>query len=199
MQAAAYEANALPLDGINLDTEWHRNQKGYLDGNTENWYSGVFDWDRTLYNSPMEMMDWLETRCGGKRLLLRHFMLKLIILPRRQAPDNIRTAVEEEKSFFCRGLWPAWMDVHQSSGISPVNSLFPDFAKAMGLPPKYGDHNATDFVPPDVGDKTFVEAFFKLLDGQAGGRNYWWPDNGYGTALSNQHGTKNAFCEPVYV
>ena len=115
-------------------------------------------------------------------------MLKLIILPRRQAPDNIRTAVEEEKSFFCRGLWPAWMVVHQSSGISPVNSLFPDFAKAMGLPPKYGDHNATDFVPPDVGDKTFVEAFYKLLDGQAGGRNYWWPDNGYGTALSNQHG-----------
>eukprot|EP01046_Picozoa_sp_COSAG06_P015360 COSAG06_NODE_980_length_11224_cov_324.998382_5_plen_210_part_00 len=80
--------------------------------------------------------------------------------------------------------------MHQSSGVSPVNSLFPDFAKAMGLPPKYGDHNATDFVPPDVGDKTFVEAFFKLLDGQAGGRNYWWPDNGYGTALSNQHGTK---------
>ena len=67
MQAAAYEANALPLDGINLDTEWHRNQKGYLDGNRENWYSGVFDWDRTLYNSPMEMMDWLETRCGGRK------------------------------------------------------------------------------------------------------------------------------------
>ena len=51
--------------------------------------------DRTLYNSPMAMMDWLETR----------------------------------------GLWPAWMDVHQSSGVSPVNSLFPEFAKAMGLPP----------------------------------------------------------------
>ena len=42
--ASEYEANALPLDGINLDTEWHRNQKGYLDGNGENWYSGVFDW-----------------------------------------------------------------------------------------------------------------------------------------------------------
>ena len=23
---------------------------------------------------------------------------------------------------------------------------------------------------------------------QAGGRNYWWPDYGYGTALSNKHG-----------
>ena len=67
--AASYESNGLPLgphasivlssllltqsanscalsfaDGINLDTEWHRNQKGYLDGNKENWYSGVFDW-----------------------------------------------------------------------------------------------------------------------------------------------------------
>ena len=115
--ASSYEANALPLDGINLDTEWHRNQKGYLDGNGENWYSGVFDWDRTLYNSPMAMMDWLETR----------------------------------------GLWPAWMDVHQSSGVSPVNSLFGDFAKAMGLPPNHNSHNATDFVKPDVGDQTFVE------------------------------------------
>eukprot|EP01050_Picozoa_sp_SAG11_P023064 SAG11_NODE_4529_length_1863_cov_2.274376_1_plen_50_part_00 len=42
--ANTYEENGLPLDGINLDTEWHRNQRGYLDGNKENWYSGVFDW-----------------------------------------------------------------------------------------------------------------------------------------------------------
>ena len=146
--AAAYESNGLPLDGINLDTEWHRNQKGYLDGDNENWYSGVFDWDRTLYNSPMAMMDWLETR----------------------------------------GLWPAWMDVHQTSGVSPVNSLFPEFAKAVGLPGSYDAHNATNFVPPDIGNRTFVEAFFRLLDGQTGGRNYWWPDNGYGTGLSNQKG-----------
>jgi hypothetical protein len=35
---AAYEANSLPLDGINLDTEWHRNQRGYLDAsNQDNW------------------------------------------------------------------------------------------------------------------------------------------------------------------
>ena len=47
--AESYEANGLPLDGINLDTEWHRNQVGYLDGNGQNWYSGVFDWDTTLY------------------------------------------------------------------------------------------------------------------------------------------------------
>ena len=60
--AGTYEANLLPLDGINIDTEWHRNQKGYLDGNGEKWYSGVFDWDRTLYNDPMATMDWLETR-----------------------------------------------------------------------------------------------------------------------------------------
>ena len=25
-------------------------------------YSGVFDWDRTLYPSPSDMMDWLEAR-----------------------------------------------------------------------------------------------------------------------------------------
>eukprot|EP01043_Picozoa_sp_COSAG02_P043375 COSAG02_NODE_3772_length_6254_cov_13.035906_5_plen_123_part_00 len=87
-----------------------------------------------------------------------------------------------------RGLWPAWMDVHQSSGVSPVNSLFPEFAKAMGLPPSYDTHNATNFVPPDIGNRKFVESFFRLLDGQAGGRNYWWPDNGYGTTLSNQKG-----------
>ena len=31
-------------DGINLDTEWHKNQKGYLDSPSgANWYSGVFD------------------------------------------------------------------------------------------------------------------------------------------------------------
>ncbi len=26
-----YEANGIPLDGINLDTEWHRNDPDYLD------------------------------------------------------------------------------------------------------------------------------------------------------------------------
>lgn len=56
----------------------------------------------------------------------------------------------------------------------------------MGLPTH--NSNATDFVPPDIGNRTFVDAFFRLLDGQAGGRNYWWPDNGYGTELSKQHG-----------
>ena len=95
-----------------------------------------------------------------------------------------------------RGLWPAWMDVHQSSGVSPVNSLFPEFAKAMGLPPSYDTHNATNFVPPDIGNRKFVESFFRLLDGQAGGRNYWWPDNGYGTALSNQKGLNRSVFLP---
>jgi hypothetical protein len=109
VQAAAYEANALPLDGINLDTEWHRNQKGYLDGNRENWYSGVFDWDRTLYNSPMEMMDWLETRCGGKRLLLRHFMLKLIILPRRRLRTTYELQLRRKSRFSAGGSGrPGW-------------------------------------------------------------------------------------------
>ena len=50
-------------DGINLDTEWHKNQKGYLDSPSgANWYSGVFDWDTSLYPSPAGMMDWLERR-----------------------------------------------------------------------------------------------------------------------------------------
>ena len=60
--ASTYEANLLPLDGINMDTEWHKNQVGYLDGNGINEYSGVFDWDSTLYPSPPDMMNWLEDR-----------------------------------------------------------------------------------------------------------------------------------------
>ena len=33
-----------------------------------------------------------------------------------------------------------------------------------------------------------MTSFFRLLDGQTGGRNYWWPDNGYGTGLSAAKG-----------
>ena len=55
----------------------------------------MFDWDRSLYPSPPDMMDWMEAR----------------------------------------GLWPAWMDIHQSSGVSPNNTLFSQFALDMGLAP----------------------------------------------------------------
>lgn len=77
-----------------------------------------------------------------------------------------------------RGLWPAWIDIHQLSGVSPHNSYYLQFLKAMGLST---DHNLT--VPPDIGNKKFMSAFFAMLENQTGGRNYWWPDNGYGTAL----------------
>lgn len=150
--AAMYENNDLPLDGINMDTEWHRNQIGYLDGTGANWYSGIFDWDNTLYPSPPALMDWLEQR----------------------------------------GLWPVWMDVHQSSGVAPNNSQFALFARQMGLPADYDR-----IVPPDMGNATFVEAFFKLLNGQAGGRNYWWPDNGYGTALSSARGLNKVLWDRI--
>jgi hypothetical protein len=150
--ATTYEDNDLPLDGINMDTEWHRNQVGYLDGTGANWYSGIFDWDNTLYPSPPALMDWLEQR----------------------------------------GLWPVWMDVHQSSGVAPNNSQFAQFARRMGLPT---DHERV--VPPDMGNATFVEAFFELLNGQSGGRNYWWPDNGYGTALSSAHGLNRVLWDRI--
>lgn len=151
--ATTYEDNDLPLDGINLDTEWHRNQMGYLDGDDRDWYSGVFDWDNTLYPSPPALIDWLEQR----------------------------------------GLWPVWMDVHQNSGVAPANSQFARFARQMGLPES---HNRT--VPPDMGNATFVKAFFELLNDQAGGRNYWWPDNGYGTALSSHpHGLNRVLWDRI--
>ena len=54
----------------------------------------------------------------------------------------------------------------------PVNSHFQGFAKAMGLRPGH-----TEAVLPDVGNQTFMTAFFEMLDAQVGGRNYWWPDN----------------------
>ena len=89
--AATYEANGIPLDGINLDTEWHRNDPDYLDGARDarlsrdpahpparaspqaRWYSGVFDWDRSLYPAPARTAAWLDAR----------------------------------------GLWPVWLDIHQ--------------------------------------------------------------------------------------
>lgn len=42
-----------------------------------------------------------------------------------------------------RGLWPVWMDCHQSSGVSPNNSAFSEFAKDMGLAPTH-----STLVPP---------------------------------------------------
>ena len=54
----------------------------------------------------------------------------------------------------------------------PVNSRFQGFAKAMGLRPGH-----SEAVRPDVGNQTFMTAFFEMLDAQVGGRNYWWPDN----------------------
>ena len=54
----------------------------------------------------------------------------------------------------------------------PVNSHFQGFAKAMGLRPGH-----SKAVLPDVGNQTFMTAFFEMLDAQVGGRNYWWPDN----------------------
>ena len=58
--ASIYEEQNLPLDGINLDTEWHVNSD-YLDGGTGN-YGGGFDWDRSLYPSPTEMIGWFDER-----------------------------------------------------------------------------------------------------------------------------------------
>ena len=72
------------------------------------------------------------------------------------------------RNVFCR-----WVpDIHQSSGVLPVNSHFQGFAKAMGLRPGH-----SKAVLPDVGNQTFMTAFFEMLDAQVGGRNYWWPDN----------------------
>jgi len=65
-----YESNGIPLDGINLDTEWHRSSN-YIDccndasGKklpTKAWYSGVFDYERSLYPDPVAMADWLGER-----------------------------------------------------------------------------------------------------------------------------------------
>ena len=80
----------------------------------------------------------------------------------------------------------------------PVNSHFQGFAKAMGLRPGH-----SGAVLPDVGNQTFMTAFFEMLDAQVGGRNYWWPDNAYGTALSSDKGLNRVlwdriqFCEHV--
>ena len=61
------------------------------------------------------------------------------------------------------------MDVHQSA-TSPVNSRFADLADALNA-------NASEPVPLEIGDKDYMEAWFKMIDAQVGGRNYWWPDN----------------------
>ena len=95
--ARAYEDAALPLDGINIDTEWHRNTD-YLDGpeaspgGGSKWYSGVYDWDESLYPSVPRMVSWLRAR----------------------------------------GLWPVWVDIHQASGVTPHNSRYAEFARALG-------------------------------------------------------------------
>lgn len=117
-----------------MDTEWHRNQAGYLDGNGASWYAGLWDWDESLYlldadRHPTGMIDWLEAR----------------------------------------GLWPVWMDVHQGTAL-PQNSRFAGLAKAMNV-------SETTAVPCDVGDSTYVSAWFKMLEEQVGGRNYWWLDS----------------------
>lgn len=60
-----YEDAALPLDGINIDTEWHANTD-YIDGATPGkrsaYYSGVYDWDESLYPNVPKMVDWLRAR-----------------------------------------------------------------------------------------------------------------------------------------
>ncbi len=58
-----YESNGIPLDGINFDTEWHENGV-YLDQypGDNAYYSGWFDWDRSLYPSPGSMVDWFRNR-----------------------------------------------------------------------------------------------------------------------------------------
>eukprot|EP00039_Didymoeca_costata_P004276 m.72389 g.72389 ORF g.72389 m.72389 type:complete len:805 (+) comp12322_c0_seq2:75-2489(+) len=131
-----FQESQLPLDGINLDTEWHRSSN-YLDWKfvahgEKTWYSGLFDWDTTLYPNPQKMVQWLDSR----------------------------------------GLWPVWFDIHQADGVQCLNSKFGDFAKQLGLP---GDYDKT--VPLDVQSKTYMEAFFQLLNSQVNGSNYWWLDN----------------------
>lgn len=64
-----YQDNGIPLDGINLDTEWHRSSN-YLDCcsvdgkrvDQHAWYSGVFDYDQSLYPNPQAMQEWLTER-----------------------------------------------------------------------------------------------------------------------------------------
>ena len=133
--AEDYESNSIPLDGICLDTEWHRNMVGYLDGSGAPWYSGMYDWDQSLYDTDHDiggspaMVDWMEAR----------------------------------------GLAPVHQDIHQAATL-PANSHFAELAAALGRP-------ANESVPLEIGDKTYVTAWFKLIDAQVGGRNYWWLDS----------------------
>ena len=75
------------------------------------------------------------------------------------------------------------MDVHQSA-TSPVNSRFADLADALNA-------NASEPVPLEIGDKDYMEAWFKMIDAQVGGRNYWWLDSPHApSALDDRPGTQ---------
>ena len=144
--------------GINLDTEWHANQKGYLDGTAANWYSGVFDWDRSLYPSPPDMMDWLELRGLWPAWMVSTTTLTALL------PTLCSVPALPPETLVAVGCT---QDVHQKSGVNPANSRFAAFAETMGISP-----NHKGLVLPDMGNQTFVKAFFELLNGQVGGRNY---------------------------
>ena len=68
-----------------------------------------------------------------------------------------------------RGLAPVHQDIHQASTL-PANSHFSQLAGALGRP-------ANESVPLEIGDKAYVTAWFKMIDAQVGGRNYWWLDS----------------------
>ena len=73
------------------------------------------------------------------------------------------------------------MDVHQSA-TAPVNSRFAELADALGA-------NASEPVPLEIGDKDYMQAWFKMIDAQVGGRNYWWLDSPHApSALDDRPG-----------
>lgn len=90
-----HEDNGIPLDGslappgltlylsigINLDTEWHRNLNYLETGGGGGWYSGAFDWDRTLYDDPERMISffkvWQNQLNGTDSALNRNVVLPL--------------------------------------------------------------------------------------------------------------------------
>lgn len=61
----------------------------------------------------------------------------------------------------------------ESAGVTPNNSAYPAFARALGAEPA-----ANLTFRTEMANASFVKAWFDLLDAQTGGQNYWWLDNG---------------------
>ncbi len=65
------------------------------------------------------------------------------------------------------------LNLHPAEGVGKQEKQFPEVCKAMGLDPK-----KTDRVPFDCTDRTFVDAYFKLLHHpmEKAGIDFWWMD-----------------------